>query len=146
MIERLQRNVERRVASDTDIRPEQVVVDRRGDTDHMNPKLAQHIRSRLGPVAADHHHPVDAPLSQVAKRLGPATLLPELRGTGTAKKRPADLNDTADIARTQLPELTVDQTLPTLPHAVTRHVLIQRTTRDGAYGRIHARGVTTARQ
>ena len=146
MVDRLQRDVDGGVAADGDIGPAQVVVDGGGDADHMNPKLAEHIGAGLRPVAADHHHAIDASLGEVAKRLGPATFLAEFRGPGAAEERAADLNDAAHVARTELPELTVDQALPTLAHAVDRHTLIERAACDGAYGRIHAGGITTTRK
>ena len=117
-----------------------------GDADHVNPKLAEHVGARLRSVAADHYHPIDAPLGEVAKRLRPATLLAEFRRSSAAEKRAADLNDAAHVARTELPELTLDQALPTLAHAVDRHALIERTAGDGADGRIHAGGITTTRK
>ena len=98
----------------------------------MNAEPAEHIRTRLGSVAADHHHTIDAALGEVAKRLGPAAALAEFRGSSAAKERAADLNDAAHVARTELPELTVDQALPTLAHAVDRHALVERAARDGA--------------
>jgi hypothetical protein len=85
-------------------------------------------------------------MGEVAKRLGPAAFLAEFRGSGAAKKRAADLNDAAHVARTELPELTVDQALPTLEHAIHRHALVERAACDGAYGRIHAGGITTTGQ
>ncbi len=112
----------------------------------MNPKLAEHVRARLRSIAANHHHTIDAPLGEVPKRFGPATLLAEFRGSSTAEKRTADLNDATDVPRIELSELTLDQALPTLAHSVDRHALIERTARDGAYGRIHARGITTTRK
>jgi hypothetical protein len=132
--------------TDGKIRPEQVVVDGGCDADNVNPKLAQHVRAGLSPVAADHHHTVDASLGEVAQSFRPATLLAKFRGSSAAKKRAADLNDAAYVTRTQRPELTVDQAPPTLTHAVHRHALIDRTARDGAYGRIHAWGVATTCQ
>src|SRR5205823_8037323 len=120
----------------------QVVVDRVGDADHVNPKLAEHVGTRLRPVAANHHDPIDAPLGEVAERLGPAALLGKFRGPGTAEKRPADLDDAAHVARVELAELTVDQALSTLEHAGDRDTLIERTARDGACPRIHAGRVT----
>src|SRR5262249_1824242 len=50
------------------------------------------------------------------------------------------------VARIELSELTVDQALPTLEHSRDRHALIERTARDGAYGRIHAGGITPTRK
>ena len=49
-------------------------------------------------------------------------------------------------SRAQLSELTVDQALPTLEHSGDRDTLIERTSGDGAYRRIHAGGVATTRQ
>jgi hypothetical protein len=54
---------------------------------------------------------IDAPLAEVAQRLGPAAHLAKFRGPGTAEKRPADLDDAAHVARTELAELTIDQAL-----------------------------------
>ena len=59
--------------------PHQVVVDRRRDADHVDPKLAEHVGAGLRPVAADHHHAVDAALGEIAQRLGSAAFLAELR-------------------------------------------------------------------
>ena len=146
MVDRLKRDVDGGVAADGDIGPAQVVVDGGGDADHINPKLAEHIRAGLRPVAADHHHAVDAALGEVAKRLRPAAFLAEFRRPGAAEKRAADLNDAAHVARAELPELTIDQALPTLEHAVYRHTLIERAACDGAYSRIHAGGITTTRK
>jgi len=89
---------------------------------------------------------IDAPLGEVAERLGPAALLAKFRGPGTAEKRPADLDDAAHVARTELAELTVDQALPTLKHAGDRHALVERAARDGADRRIHVGGIATTRQ
>ena len=47
---------------------------------------------------------------------------------------------------TEPPELTVDQALPTLAHAVDRHTLIERAARHGADRSIHAPGITTTRE
>src|SRR5438132_4948616 len=145
MVDRPERDVDGGVAADGNISPEQVVVDGGSDADHVNPELAEHVRARLRSVAANHHHAIDAPLGEVAKRLGPAALLAEFRGSSAAEKRAADLNDAAHVARIELSELTVDQALPTLEHAGDRHALIERTARDGAYGRIHAGGIATTR-
>ena len=100
----------------------------------------------LRAVAADHHHALDAALGEVAQRLGPAALLAEFRRSGAAQERAADLDDAAHVARTELAELTVDQALPALAHAVHRHALIERAARDGADGRIHAGRVATTRK
>src|SRR6266404_65631 len=145
MVDRPERDVDGGVAADGDVGPEQVVVDGGWDADHVNPKLAEHVRARLRSVAANHHHTIDALLGEIAKRLGPATLLAEFRGPSTAKKRAADLNDAAHVPCTERSELTLDQALPTLAHSVDRHALIERTARDGAYGRIHAGRITTTR-
>ena len=144
MVDRFKRDIDGCVASDGDIGPEQIVIDGGCDANDVNPKLAEHVRSRLGPIAANHHHPVDAALGKVAECPGPPAFLTEIRGSSTAKKRAADLNNAAHIARAELPELAVDKALPTLAYAVDRHALIERTARDGPYRRIHARGVTTA--
>ena len=63
-----------------------------------------------------------------------------------AKKRSTGLNYAAHIARAEPLELAVNQTLPTLAHAVDRHALIERTAGDGAYGRVHAGGITATRK
>ena len=112
----------------------------------MYPKLAQQVRTRLRSVAANHHHTIDASLGEVANRLGPAAFLAEFRTSSAAKERAAELDDAAHVARTELSELIVDQALPTLAHAIDRHPLIERTTRNGTYGRIHAGGITTTRK
>ena len=108
-VDRLKRDVDGGVAADRNIGPEQVVVDGGCDADHVNPKLAEHIRAGLRSVAADHHHTIDAVLGEVAKRLGTAALLAEFRGSSAAKERAADLNDAAHVARTELSDLTVDR-------------------------------------
>ena len=146
VIDRPKRDVDGGVAADGDICPEQIVVDGRCDADHVDPKLAQHVRARLGPVAADHHDTVDASLGEVAQRLRAAALLAELRGSGAAEKRAADLNDAANVARTERPELTLDQALPTLTDAVNCHALVDRAACDGTYGRIHSGGIATTCQ
>ena len=112
----------------------------------MNPKLAEHVGAGLRSVAADHHDAIDAQLGEVAKRFGAAALVAEFGRSSGAEKRSADLNDAADVARTELLELAVNQALPTLAHAIDRHALIERTAGDRAYGRIHAGGVTTTRK
>jgi hypothetical protein len=50
------------------------------ETHHVHPKLAEHVRTRLGYVAANHHHTIDAPLGDVAQHLGLAALLTEVPG------------------------------------------------------------------
>ena len=145
-VDRLERDVDGGVAADGNISPEEVVVDRGCNADHVNPELAKHVGACLGSVAANHHHTIDAALGEIAKRLGTATLLAEFRGSRTAEKRPADLNDAAHVAGTELSELTFDETLPTLEHSVDRHALIERTARNSAYRRIHTGGIATARQ
>src|SRR5439155_5011667 len=130
-VDRLERDVDGGVAADRDVGPEEVVVDRRGDADQVNPELAEHVGARLRSVAADHHHPIDAPLGEVAERLGPAALLGKFRRPGTAEKRPADLDDAAYVARAELAELTLDEALPTLEHAGNGHALVERAARDG---------------
>src|SRR5208282_2962042 len=92
---------------------------------------------------ANRDHTLDAPLGEIAQRLGPAALLAEFRGPGAAEERAADLDDAAHVARAERPELSINQALPTLQHAVHRHALIERTAGDGADGRIHAGGVAT---
>src|SRR4051794_16463205 len=99
MVDRAQRDVDGGVAADRDVSPEQVVIDRGRDADHVNPELAEHVRAGLRSVAANYHHTVDAQLGEVAKRLGPATLLAKFGGSSAAEKRAADLNDAAYIAR-----------------------------------------------
>src|ERR1700758_3623778 len=122
MVDRIKRNVDGGIAADGDVGPEQVVVDGRWDADHVNPELAEQVRARLRAVAANRHHTIDALLREVAKRLGPAALVAEFGRTRGAQKRAADLNDAADVARTELSELTVDQAFPALAHSVDRHV------------------------
>ena len=53
------------------------------------------------------------------------------------------LNDATYVPRTEQPELTIDQALPTLTHAVNRHSEIERTARDGTDCRIHPGGIAT---
>ncbi len=79
MVDRPKRDIDGGVAADRNVSPEQVVVDRGRDADDVNPELAEHVRAGLRSVAANHHHTIDAPLGEVAKRLGPATLLAEFR-------------------------------------------------------------------
>ena len=69
MVDRAKRDIDGGVAADRNISPEQVVIDRGRDADHVNPELAEHVRPRLGSVAANHHHTIDIPLGEVAKRL-----------------------------------------------------------------------------
>jgi hypothetical protein len=137
---RLLKGLQYVVATDGCIHPEKVVVDGGCDADHVNPKLAEHVRARQRSVAASHHHTIDAPLGE--KRLGPATLLAEFRASGIAEKGARDLNVPAHAARMELSELTVDQALPTLAHSVNCHALIECAARD----RIHAGGITTNRK
>ena len=85
-------------------------------------------------------------MGEVAKRFGPAALVAEFGRTSGAQKRSADLNNASHVARTELAELTLDQSLPALAHSIDRHALIERAAGDGAYGRIHARGITATRQ
>ncbi len=143
MVDRLQRDVDGGVAADGNVGPEQIVVDGGGDADHVDAKLAQHVGARLRSVAADHHHAVDAPLGEVAQSFGPAAFLAKFGGPGAAQKRAADLDDAAHVACAELAEMTVDEALPTLSHAIDRHALIERAAGDGADRRIHTGGIAT---
>ncbi len=58
-IDRLERDVERRVHADRDVRPAEIVVDGRSHADHRPAALREVVRSALGAVAADHHQALD---------------------------------------------------------------------------------------
>lgn len=82
----------------------------------------------------------------MAKRLGPAFLFAKFPGSSGAEKGAADLDDAAHVAGIELLELTLDQALPTLAHAIDGHALIERTAGNGPDGRIHTGSITTTGQ
>src|ERR1700750_3083298 len=89
---------------------------------------------------------MDIPLRKIAKRFGSADLFAKFYGSSGAEKGAANLNDAAHVAGIELLKLTLDQTLPTLAHAIDGHPLIEPTAGDGANGRIHAGSATSTRQ
>src|SRR5205814_2679248 len=98
-VDRFQRDVDRRVAADTDVVTVEVVVDGRGHPDHREAFAREARRARLRAVAADHHQSIDRPVAEVAEGLGAAGRLGEFRAAGAAEDRAARLDDAADVPR-----------------------------------------------
>src|SRR5262245_2750999 len=141
MIDRLDRHVDRAVAADGDVSAVEIIVDGGGDADHRKLVFADDMRTGLRTVSADHHQTVDTVLGEVVQRAALTGLLAKLFRASATQKRAADLDDAADVARSQRADVVVDEALPAMAHAVDGDVAVERAAGDGTDGGVHARSI-----
>src|SRR5438067_9567163 len=89
-VDRLERDVDRRVAADADVVAVEIVIDGRGHADHGEAFACEACGPRLRAVAADHHQRIYSPATKIRKGLRAPRGLDELG----AARGPADREGT----------------------------------------------------
>jgi len=145
-VDRLERDVDRRVRADADVGAVEVVVDGGGDAHHREPLARERARAGLRPVAADHDQRVDAARGEVGECPRPPLDFPELGAARAAEDRAAVLDDAPDVARGQALQGARHQPGEAVAHAEHFPALGQRGAGHRAHRRIHSGSVAAARQ
>jgi len=143
-VDRLQRDVDRRVRADRHVRAEQIVVDRRGDAHDREALRGERRRAALRAVAADHHQRLDAARRELRASAVAGRLLAELRRARAAQHRAAPLDDAADIARGERRERVGEQPGVAVGDAEHLPAARERRARDRADRGVHAGRVAAA--
>src|SRR6185503_1045434 len=99
-------------------------------------------------VAADDEQAVDADVAEVRQPLGARLRVLEPGVTRAAEERPAQPEDAAHVARAEHRDVlaAVDETTVAVAHAERLPAVAQPHAHDGPDGRVHAGGVSPARE
>src|SRR6266498_508677 len=140
-----ERDVERGVDADGDLRAVQVVVNRRGHSHDRKIHLRERMRALLRAVAARRHQRGNIALVKLINRLLSRLFRFELRTPRAPERGSAPLDYPADISRAERREISGDQPGKAVADAEDFPSAIQPRAHDGPDGRIHSRGVPAAR-
>jgi hypothetical protein len=145
-IDRLHADGHRAVHADGEVGADEVVVDGGRDAHDGEAELVQRRGAALAAVAADDDEAVDAAGLEVQQRLVLHLARLELGAARAAEDGARALDDAADVAQAEGDDVVGDEARVAALDAEGLDAAVDRGAGDGADGRVHAGGVTAARE